>query len=195
MSYQYDVFISYPRKSPARDWVYQFFHKELENWLAESVPYSIAIFVDRQDVGPGVNWPETIQQALLRSKCLVPVFCPGYFRSDWCRAELASFQQREASLGLRNPTAPAGLIFPVTYHDGDHFPPEIKDIQQTDMRPWNHPAPVFKQVPAYLEFVQAVQTFAERLGAALAQIPPWQNGWPIVVPEPTRPTTLSLPRL
>ena len=44
--YEYDIFLSYSRKSPVLDWVQNHFYPELKQWLASHTPHEPRIFVD-----------------------------------------------------------------------------------------------------------------------------------------------------
>jgi len=71
MAYEYDVFVSYRRKS--RDWVCEYFLPLFEYHLQEAVGgRAISIFVDTEDIEAGDAWPQRLHHALAHSKCLVP---------------------------------------------------------------------------------------------------------------------------
>jgi hypothetical protein len=121
MSYKYDIFLSYKREPPISDWVMNHFYPELKNWLASTMPREPQIFLDQLQE-TGVNWPIHLRQALLKSRCLVAVWAPQYFRSSWCLAEWHSMLAREKILGLCTDGSTRGLVYPVIFQDGTHFP-------------------------------------------------------------------------
>src|SRR5688572_8465137 len=97
--YAYDVFLSYHCKEPVLGWVREQFQPTLEEWLTQELARDAKIFLDATDIGTGDTWPVRLQHALQRSRVLVPVFSPTYFRRPWCVAELYSMRAREDLLG------------------------------------------------------------------------------------------------
>ena len=88
--YEFDVFFSYKRHSLSADWtrrVAALFNYYLS--LELNVPEA-RVFVDQESIELGDEWPEALQRALRRSKCLVCVWSPLYFQSDWCYSEWRS---------------------------------------------------------------------------------------------------------
>lgn len=195
MTYEYDIFISYRRKEPVLSWVREHFAPLLEQWLSESVPHEPRVFRDETTLETGTTWPLALQKALHRSRLLVAVFSPSYFRSPWCLAELESMRLREEHSGLRAPAQPQGLIYAVHFHDGEHFPESVHAIQHKDLRSWNQPAPAFTQTPAYVDFGKEMQTVAGEIGALLPRVPEWRADWPSVVPPTAPDINAPLPRL
>jgi hypothetical protein len=194
LAYEYDVFLSYRRKPPVDQWVQNHFHPQLQDWLDESSAEERRVFIDVQ-AETGVAWPENLKRALSRSRLLVAVFSPRYFRSAWCIAEFQTMLERERVLGLRTQDNPRGLILPVRFSDGEHFPDDAKNIEQFDLSHWNFAAPAFSQSVAYLQFLERVQKFARDVSNRLADIPAWDDAWPIATPQPAPAQSFSLPRL
>lgn len=195
MSYEYDIFISYRRKEPVLSWVREHFAPQLEQWLSESLPHEPKLFRDEDTIETGSTWPLALQDGLRRTRLLVAVFSPSYFRSPWCLAEFESMLLREQQLGLRTPERPDGLIYSVCFHDGEHFPENARAIQSRDLRPWNQAAPAFPLTAAYVDFIGQMQKVAEELGTLLPRAPEWQAHWPIVTPPGTPSVNAPLPRL
>ncbi len=194
MGYEYDIFLSYRRKRPISDWVVNHFYPELSDWLATSLPYDPKIYLDQQqDVG--VAWPQNVKRALLRSRCLVTVWAPQYFRSEWCMAEWQSMLRREQVLNMKSPDNPMGLVYPVVFHDGEWFPEEAQNTQHKCLKKWNCPHPVLKQSPDYIEFVSTVQEIADDLATMISQAPIWDQDWPVVLPAPTPPVRFTVPKI
>ena len=152
--YTYDVFVSYPHKQPAMDWVKNHFYPLLEQWLPNGLPieHETRIFVDWDEIETGSAWPAKLSQALKRSRCILPIWSPDYFRSAWCMAEWKTMMVREQLLGLRTEQRPEGLVFPVVFFDGEHFPEEARQVQYRDLRKWNSPHPGFRETVHYVEF-------------------------------------------
>src|SRR5262249_8127901 len=95
--YLYDVFVSYRHKEPVLDWLRHHFYPKLQRWLPNVMPRDPEIFVDWQ-IEVGSAWPLTLREGLLRSRCMVAICTPEYFRSPWCLAEWRSFRARERAL-------------------------------------------------------------------------------------------------
>lgn len=195
MAYEYDIFLSYRRRNPVRAWVQEQFHPQLAQWLSESMAEEPRIFID-EGIETGETWPETLRHALAHSCLLVPVLSPPYFRSSWCQAELDTMFLRERLLGLRTAENRAGLILPVRFHDGEHFPSHVRQMRPENFSDWAYGAPYFSNSEHHIGFVEAVKRFAMRLARRLPEAPAWQQDWPVSLPEPTPvPRATPLPRL
>ena len=180
--YVYDVFISYRHKKPELDWFENHFLPELELWLPYYMKRKPEIFQDKK-IEPGMNWMAMLSQALLMSRCLVTIWSPEYFRSNWCEAELQAMLERERLLGRRTNQKPLGLIYPVLYAGADCLPSDVPAIQYKDMSNLNFPYPVFKNTILYLDFVKQIQELCQELSVMIQSAPPWQAVWPVVTPE------------
>ncbi len=174
--YEFDVFLSYSRKPPVLDWVRNHFEPELKQWLASHAAYEPKVFVD-WEMETGVRWPEKLRTALAKSRCMIAVWDPQYFRSDWCRAEWHVMRQREQLLGLGSGAA-KGLIYPIVFSDGEHFPPEAQWTQHNRFHDWNCPYPVYKESVKYLDFVEKMKAVSEELCSWFVNTPPWDSSWP-----------------
>jgi hypothetical protein len=198
VGYEYDVFLSYTRSGGGEVWVRDHFYRALCQWLGNETADEPRIFVDWNQQ-TGVSWPDNLERALLRSKVMVAVFSPPYFRSEWCLAEWESMLERHRTLGYGTADHPRHLVLPVRYADGKHYPPEAQAAQQRDFTPWNKPLPyeIYSRSRDYVEFYTAVQKFAEEVAERIAGAPPWDPTWKVVRPsvDPrTRPPG-PLPRL
>ncbi|NOT62380.1 MAG: toll/interleukin-1 receptor domain-containing protein [Acidobacteria bacterium] len=195
--YQYDVFISYRHRAPVLDWVKNHFHPLLTQRLPDALPvaHRAEVFIDYEEIETGSEWPAKLRSALKTSRCVVAVWSPEYFRSDWCLAEWQTMRERERLLDMRTENNPHGLIYPVRFFDGDHFPQEAKDTQQKDLSPWNIPHPVFRDTPDYIEFDRQIQVVANDVARIIQRAPDWAD-WPVITPPiPTAPVVKGLPRL
>ncbi len=192
--YEYDIFLSYSRKNGVKDWVWNHFEPMLKMRLDGEMSTDSRIFVDK-DMETGVKWPEELQMNLRASKCLVAVWSPQYFRSAWCMAEWKSMLKREEQLGLKTPENTRGLVYPIVFSDGNHFPQEAKDTQHQNLCKWNYPYPVFKNSLEYLEFDKAVQKICEELSRWISGAPTWNENWPIVTPKTLEKVKGKAPRL
>jgi hypothetical protein len=192
--YIYDVFLSYRRRPPVGDWVKYHFYPLLVKWLPQCMPHEPRVFIDL-NVDTGAQWPLSLSHAIQHSRCLLSVWSPDYFRSDWCLAEWHSMQKRENLLGFGNLHNRSGLIYPVVYSDGQHFPNEAKNTQSRDLRLWNCSYPYFSETKGIVELEREVQIVTEELWGMIQQAPAWQGDFPLVTPSFNASVTVKLPRL
>ena len=194
MTYRYDVFLSYPRDGNGGDWVRNHFKKALRDFLNDELPEQPEIFFDEaQPIG--VHWPQNMQDALLRSRVLVAVWSPPYFRSAWCLAEWKSMRAREQRVRTQSAQNFFGLVYPVVFWDGQNFPPEARDTQWLDLSDWALPSPEFERTAAFVGFQKRMREVARGIAHLLAHAPPWQEDWPVLTPPTEPPPAFPLPRL
>lgn len=196
MGYEYDIFLSYPRAGHAGEWVRNHFHPLLKGCLNEELAEAPSVWFD-EDQDPGVNWPANLRRALLRSRILVAVWSPSYFRSTWCMAEWESMRAREQVLGFATEENPQGLIYPVVYGDGDSFPLAAKATQyRRDLSQWGFPLPQFQKTEQYMHLWDCMRQVAGDIATRLGTVPAWADGWPVVdMPNIAPPSRSPLPRL
>ena len=97
--YEYDVFFSYKRHDESLDWTRRVAAK-LRFFMSLELNRDVRMFVDEDDILTGQKWPKRLQEALQRSSCMICVWSPMYFQSDWCFSEWRSFREREKLLPL-----------------------------------------------------------------------------------------------
>ena len=192
--YIYDVFLSYRHENPVFDWVTNHFFPLIDQWLPEHMSYQPRIFIDQQ-IETGSSWPDTLQRALKTSRCLLAVCSPDYFRSRWCLAEWRSMRKREEVLGMRTTKNPLGLVYAITFVDGEHFPRDAQTTQAKDFRNYNTPYPVFRETAGFVAFDKKVQEVCEELATVIDRAHEWRSNWPIVRPRTTAKVSVKLPRL
>ena len=194
MAYEYDIFLSYPRKGQVCPWVHNHFLPLLRECLDSHLENEPRIFVDTAQP-TGVQWPQNIKDALLHSQLLVAVWTPPYFRSQWCLAEWNTMLERESKLQHSGNNPHRGLVYPVVYSDGDHFDQRAKATQyRGDLTRFTYPYPCFKESSKYLLFHDAMMSIAEEIERHLLEIPGWQADWPFVEPDTIATSRMSLPR-
>lgn len=84
------------------------FRKRLSGEVRMQTGDDFAIFQDRDHINWGESWEARIDRALDASMLLV-IITPNYFRSSYCKNELARFRARERALKRTD------LILPVYY--------------------------------------------------------------------------------
>jgi len=134
MAYRYDVFISYKRHNEWPIWIGEVFYDILNHWLSTELGRNCNIFVDYQ-LETGQNWPTNLAESLSKSKVLVPLWSPQYFRSEWCLKEIALFKARETICEFGTAKNHQRLIIPAVIHDKDSFPDEARLIQFKEIQP------------------------------------------------------------
>lgn len=194
MSYEHDVFLSYTTASSNGAWVREHFGEMLTDRLDNAMPRRPSVFLF-QDQESATAWPEHLANALRRSRVLVAVISPPYFRSPWCVAEWASMVERERLVGLGTMSDSRLLIHPVVYADGKHFPPEARRNYSRDFSQWNYPNSHFKDTKPYLDFFDAVEALAEEIARRLDDVPPWSDNFPILRPPATTHVSAEFERL
>jgi TIR domain len=182
--YTYDVFISYKHDQPEliTPWLRKVVAR-VELWLGEELGgRTPRVFFDKRNIGVGSVWPRELREALASTRCLVPVWAPGYFRSPWCIAEWRSFVTRQKMVDPRH-----RLIVPLTYHDGQWFPPEAQATQQRNVSKYAATTDAFWSSTRADELDEILKDFAAEVAAAVLDAPPFDPGWPVVTPPPYQP--------
>ena len=173
--YEYDIFISYRRMGDEWNrWTKEIFVKTLRTLLWPALG-KVSIFLDDQ-METGTRWPDHLARALAHSRVLIPLLCPEYFNSDWCRLELALMHHR----AMGNP---ARMILPFIIDDGECFPEEIQKIQSVPIhdfaRPYmRHDSPMREQ---FAEFLQV--SCCPDIKTAIQAVPPFNPAWEEIAHE------------
>jgi hypothetical protein len=196
VSYEWDVFLSYPRTAHVQPWIDKHFLPVFKGHLEGLLPHDPRIFID-SDLSTGVQWPEHIRNALLRSRVMIAVWTPPYFRSQWCMAEWVTMLQREQALIEAGKPAATGLIYPIKYSDGNNFDNRAKATQFHDLSRFTYKYDCFLDSTLYLQFDDEVRQIAEDIDAKLAEAPDWSPDFPFADPTLVVENTSSieLPRM
>lgn len=141
------------------------------------------IFIDTKQE-TGVHWPQNIQKALKKTRILLAVWSPHFFRSQWCVAEWESMLKREEVIGMSVGENAGGLIYPILFSDGKHFPEKAKERQYKDISRWGFPQKGFEETIEYIDFHRQVEDIAKELELQIEKVPAWQNDWPIIENPP-----------
>jgi TIR domain len=189
MAYQWDVFLSYPRRDPIGPWVHEHFHPLLKRWLGAAMPQVPKIFLDTQ-MESGTHWPSNLSQSLLCSRYMIAIWAPPYFGSSWCMAEWETMLARERALGLGVGTG-VGLTHPIRYFDGESFPFAAKNVQAPDYSSYSS-LPSGTRSRLYRKFEEDMKALSLLLAQRISAVPPWDPTWPLVLPSQLQPEP-SLP--
>lgn len=175
MGYEYDIFISYRNDKFFSEWVYNVLYETLEPLLKNELNQSeVRIFMDKEEIRTGDEWSNRIKRALVRSRCLVPVFIPNYFHSEWCVRELSVLLHRQTALKYNTLNNPSGLVLPIHLFDGEHFPELAKDIQGKNFKSYFRPNLTGDlQNKFFAEMIEWVKIIAD----AVKNAPAWNDDW------------------
>jgi hypothetical protein len=125
----------------------------------------------------GDSWPLKLQQAIAQSRCLIPIWSPLYFHSDWCRRECAAMLYRETQTGFRTIANPRGLLAPVNVFDGQFFPAKAKQIQWLECQRFWVIGDGFSKTERYIEFQDILRSWAIDVATVIENAPEWQAAW------------------
>ena len=193
--YLYDVFLSYSRKGYPQQWVKMHFQDMLINCLRNVMPTDPKVFIDDLSIQTGMPWPSQLQENLRRSRVLVAVWSPPYFRSPWCTAEWMSMVRRMQYLKNEGKAMSTSLVFPIRYADGESFPQEARETQSRDFSKWNSPFESFKNSPEHHKFYLEVNAMTCELVEMIKSAPPWDPNWPIDETPPVDSPPTGFPSL
>ncbi len=189
--YAYDVFFSYKRHNITLDWTRRV-HRLLQFWLSQEIhDREVEIFVDEDNIEAGDVWPQRLKDALKHSRCMVCVWSPSYFRSDWCLSEWQTFRKREELTNLNS----HGLIVPMRFSDGENFPPEAQNVQWVDVEPYNLTLPAFWMSERSLGLEDQLKSLARSVAKTIANAPPFDASWPIVEVKASSEVRIDLAQL
>lgn len=177
MAYVHDVFVSYMHDAQMESWVHSHFLPFLRTFVGNALNRPVDFFVDREGITTGDSWPLKLQQAIVQSRCLIPVWSPLYFHSSWCRKECAAMLYREAQSGFRTVSNPSGLVAPVNVFDGQFFPDKAKQIEWLDCQRFWVVGDGFSRTERYVEFQDILRSWAVDVAAVIEGAPPWQDAW------------------
>jgi hypothetical protein len=177
MPYENDVFLSYLTEKPCGTWVHEHFLPYFRHQLGNALNRRAEIFVDREGIHSGQNWPNRLKQALATSRCLVGIWSPLYFQSEWCRNECAIMRHREMKLGLGTTARPDGLLVGVRVNDGIYFPEYARDTHRADFEQFFVDGPGFSRSELHVDFQLAVPSFAEDVARVVRLAPDWSPEW------------------
>ncbi len=175
MPYAFDIFFSYKRNRLTRAW-----HEEVKERVCFYVRNELSlsenefnVFFDTETIEAGDIFGDDIRDALKRSKCLVAIWSPDYFTSNWCLSEFHSFIERQK-------TRTNKLIIPASYHDGEHFPDLAKQIQFKNFNSYASTISAFWNTAAAVEFDKELKIFSKDIASKIRNAPNFDDNFPIV---------------
>jgi len=177
MAYSHDVFVSYMHDAQMESWVHKHFLPFVSTFVGNALNRPATLFVDRTGIVTGDSWPLKLQQAIAQSRCLIPIWSPLYFHSDWCRRECAAMLYRETQTGFRTIANPRGLLAPVNVFDGQFFPAKAKQIQWLECQRFWVIGDGFSKTERYIEFQDILRSWAIDVATVIENAPEWQAAW------------------
>lgn len=205
--YLYDVFISYQRKGMTKGWIIQHFLPHFVTFLPLAIQEICTrpaqpIFFDesrsntdfpaelKPDVAGievGSDWDEELKKAISASRCMVGIWTPTYFGSEWCDLEWKSFDHRSVQTGCK--------VLVATKVYGSKFPQRATEIQYYDFSSFLLFGNALLTSKKYEAFQEAIKQLAERVATAVRDAPPFE-AWPLIdPPPPPEPPPVPLTRL
>jgi MinD-like ATPase involved in chromosome partitioning or flagellar assembly len=170
--YRYDIFVSVEHYTLAKEFaqtIVKSLRAELELYLPEP-----RIFMDITEIGPGVAWAEQLSDALTRSKLLIPIVTPMYFRRGHTLAEFLTFDRRSEITG-------ADLLLPIVIRGSfDVFPDNFKKYVSYN---FERIAIKGRRYANTKEFQLQIRGLATRAVDLLEKAPPFDPAWSVVSPN------------
>ena len=112
-----DIFISYPRVR--HRWVAENIYEPLKAWRTAE-----RVFFDTETIQAGAGWLARLAEAVQACRLFVPLYCPEFFRSDFCQWELQLAVRRD-------PIGAKGVVVPIMI-ERVPLPPYCSLIQHID---------------------------------------------------------------
>jgi len=75
---------------------------------------------------------------------------------------------------------PHGLIAPLKFHDGEHFPQEAKDVEWQDVSAYAATLPIFWNSVRAIELDDILKAFAGSVAAIIQSAPAFRSDWPVI---------------
>lgn len=188
MPYTYDIFLSYRRSQLRSEWLTEhfiplFWDIVREEITAETHRTPSGFFFDQTDLSeemrkfdlhgiePGENWRNKLKEAITASRCMIALWSPLYFHSEWCLIEWKSFLERGRA-------KQKDLLVPISVHDGDSFPSDARDSQYMKFVEFVFIGDGYKKTELYVKFQQELRNLARRVAKVISTAPEWE-AWPL----------------
>jgi len=164
MAYQYDVFISYKANEHTNPWV-KGFKDKFEFWLMQALGgYKPNIFYSPEKIDNGMLWEPVLTESLKKSKCILCLWTPEYFKSEWCVYEWRTFESRW--LQLNNDA----IIRAIKLIDEESYHADARARQSADFREFI-PTVMIENSLNSLQFNNAIMQLAEDVSASVCEAP------------------------
>lgn len=194
MAYEFDVFISYKNHSVTNPWVIKF-AEQLQYWLTQELGGNKPrIFFDKAgSINIGARWPAKLKTGLQRSKCILCIWTPEYFRSNWCLSEWKSFELRDNTY---NNSGQNSLIIPIRFHDGNSYPEDARNRQAVDMSEFAITIDGFWKSEKAIGLIELIRDdLCADLARAINAAPEFEDNFPLVEVQEDNPNPPLTERL
>ncbi len=175
--YEFDVFVSFDSSMLLKEWVPHFVAM-LRNQLEVQLPGPLAIFADLHEIDLGSRWQDEIMRQLLRSRVMLALITPRYFRRQSTAREFLTFLRRTQAVDR-------SVLFPVMLAGNyKEFPPQVQQLQLFDMSKFRmQHLPNMLSSGLYAEWVEEIGRIAELLVPMLERAPPFDPDWTVAGDE------------
>lgn len=177
MSYEYDVFVSYPHEEIHKKWLYDIFLTRFTTVLRNELLREPLLYVDSRENATGMSWDLVVKNALARSRVLLPLWSIDYFLSENCRAESIVLFHREAQLGYRTLENNNVLVLPIGLFDGAGYPKFVKEMIHLECVDYNHIYQNYPQTEAHFKLIKLIDGFARDVKNSIGAAPNWDAEW------------------
>lgn len=191
MDYIYHIFFSYKRDPLTLTW-HREVVKRIKLYVCNelNIPQdNLKIFFDEKTIEAGDDWEDELRDAIKTSKCLVAIWSPEYFHSNWCLIEFHSFLDRQEMLNKK------GLIIPASYHDGKHFPEVARAIQFLDFSEYASTIDAFWQSVDAVTFDKKLKDFSKNIAKKIDSAPPFHKDFPFHKKQATTQNQIVIGRI
>jgi hypothetical protein len=143
-------------------------------WVSQGLGKPAKIFFDARSIGNGVNFDQSIDDALKHSTVIISVMSPLYFASAYCLAEIETFILREDKLGYSR----GSLISCAHFHDGESFPIRFARLQAVDFTPFANTEKAFWDSADAVVFSPRIKNFGIAIAEKIKAAPEWSSDFP-----------------
>lgn len=176
--YTHDIFLSVKSDAIFGEWISTIFFPLFETYVRQDIIAACKrapteIFYYRESLKVGDPWPDDLRQGIQNSRVAVALCSPEYFYSEWCLTEFHSFWERGKSKQAR-------VLLPVSIHDGEAFPDDIREnLQFESFSEFVTVGEGFKTTKRYSDFQDLLKVFSKRVAELVCKAPPFE-AWPLV---------------
>lgn len=159
------AFLSYSHADDDEFGIVEPLVNKLKAFVRAKIGRSLEIFVDRESIGWGTDWRDSISSSVENATIFIPLLSANYLDSEACREEFLAFHSKAEVLGVTELLLPI-LIFKSALF-GPDSPDEVAQIAETrQYKCVEEPMLAGFQSP---EWLQCTKDLSESLLDALAK--------------------------
>jgi F-box protein 11 len=182
-------------------------HKYIEKEVQSQIGEHFRLFLDVDDIEPGVKWQRRIEEVVHSSIIFIPVLTPSFLKSAWCRKEFQQFLARESPGGYTSNMLPLKLTaIPRNMKLSDEEAVVLRDLEQrqlTDITEYRKSPRVTRglsdALDAMVKRIVELYILADTASGAGTAVPPTSEAAPIdtiseppVIEPPGPPTSTPM---